>query len=152
MVLRTSLCLPESWLAAQRALRPRDTQQLGRERLLPSSLPRLRFILMAMTSPLGTELSRSTAPATLALVPLLLPAREERNPAAWGSPSASERGDPNDGKLYYKDNCCLNAKGLPPCIGMKPFTLLLSNLVFLLNFWRKVEQSTLTHSIRRSTL
>lgn len=96
------------WLSAKLLLKPRSTQQLGRKRPLLSSLPTLCFILMAMTSPLGTELSHRGVPATLTLVPLLLsllPSKRRMKPKAWGSPSVSKTGNPNEGKLCCKDSC-----------------------------------------------
>lgn len=40
---------------------------------------------------------------------------KEQTPGARGCPSASKRGNLDDGKLYYKDDCHLNTKHFPPC-------------------------------------
>lgn len=108
--LQTSPCLPVSWLAAQHVLRL-GTQQLGRERPLPSSL-------MAVTSPIGTELSPGQRQPPKHWNPPPPSSAscqgKEQTPGARGCPSASKRGSLDDGKLYYKDDCHLNTKHFPP--------------------------------------
>lgn len=91
-------------------LSPGDTQQLGRQRPLPCSLPMLRLVPMAMTSPLGTELSQKGVPATLALVPfssLCLPAREGKKPRGLGQSFCLKKK-----AIPMMENCTLRASAV----------------------------------------
>lgn len=106
-----------------------DTQQLGREWPLPSSL-------MVVTSPIGTELcpGQRQPPRHWDLPPPSTASCQgkEQTPGARGCPSASKRSNLDDGKLYFKDDYYLNTKHFPPCVSMKALMLLLSDLVFCL--------------------